>query len=178
MKSLKTPFDDFQRVGEGFFETITRVASGVERAQFAADTFRVEMIALSDVMNKQGDVAVELLRQSLIKAEQDTYGFATGVSDIVAVFDGSIDELEDMWEALTSVRANLRAAGKAFEDLGASMIKGARGFEQLQAGLESYFDDYLTEQERYAEKLTQVREQFWALNLAIPTTKDVNRINK
>ena len=172
VESLKTPFDDFQRVGEGFFETITRVASGVERAQFAADTFRVEMIALSDVMNKQGDVAVELLRQSLIKAEQDTYGFATGVSDIVAVFDGSIDELEDMWEALTSVRANLRAAGKAFEDLGASMIKGARGFEQLQAGLESYFDDYLTEQERYAEKLTQVREQFWALNLAIPTTKD------
>lgn len=172
VESLKTPFDDFQRVGEGFFETITRVASGVERAQFAADTFRVEMIALSDVMNKQGDVAVELLRQSLIKAEQDTYGFATGVSDIVAVFDGSIDELEDMWEALTNVRENLRAAGKAFEDLGASMIKGARGFEQLQAGLESYFDDYLTEQERYAEKLVQVREQFWALNLAIPTTKD------
>lgn len=172
VESLKTPFDDFQRVGEGFFETITRVASGVERAQFAADTFRVEMIAVSDVMNKQGDVAVELLRQSFIKAEQDTYGFATGVSDIVAVFDGSIDELEDMWEALTNVRQNLRAAGKAFEDLGASMIKGARGFEQLQAGLESYFDDYLTEQERYAEKLTQVREQFWALNLAIPTTKD------
>lgn len=172
VESLKTPFDDFQRVGEGFFETITRVASGVERAQFAADTFRVEMIALSDVMNKQGDVAVELLRQSLIKAEKDTYGFATGVSDIVAIFDGSIDELEDMWEALTSVRENLRAAGKAFEDLSASMIKGARGFEELQNGLESFFEDFLSEGEQFDELMRQMAGEFNALGLVVPQTKD------
>ncbi len=172
VESLKTPFDDFQRVGEGFFETITRVASGVERAQFAADTFRVEMIALSDVMNKQGDVAVELLRQSLIKAEKDTYGFATGVSDIVAIFDGSIDELEDMWEALTSVRENLRAAGKAFEDLSASMIKGARGFEELQNGLESFFEDFLSEGEQFDELMRQMVGEFNALGLVVPQTKD------
>lgn len=172
VESLKTPFDDFQRVGEGFFETITRVASGVERAQFAADTFRVEMIALSDVMNKQGDVAVELLRQSLIKAEKDTYGFATGVSDIVAIFDGSVDELEEMWEALTSVRENLRAAGKAFEDLSASMIKGARGFEELQNGLESFFEDFLSEGEQFDELMRQMVGEFNALGLVVPQTKD------
>lgn len=172
VESLSTPFDDFQRVGEGFFETVTRVASGVERAQFAADTFRVGMIALSDVMNKQGDIAVELLRQSLIKAEKDTYGFATGVSDIVAIFDGSIDELEDMWEALTNVRQNLRAAGKQFEHLSASMIAGARGFEQLQSGLEEYFENFLSEQERYDEVLRQITSEFTHLNLAVPKTKE------
>lgn len=171
-KAAISGFEAFQKVGEGYFETVIRLAAGIERAQFAADNFRIGLIDLADVINKRGDVPMEMLRQSLMAAEEASYGFVTGVSEIIGVFDGSIEDLEDLWLTITDVRQNLRAAGKAFEDLSISMIAGARGFENLQRGLEVYFDDFLTDQERYAELIRQMSVEFGALGYSVPETKD------
>lgn len=167
---ITTPFDDFQKVGEGFFETITRVASGVERAKYGAETLGIEAIELGDVLNKQGDVAVEILRQSLINAEQASYGFETGVSQLIATFDGGVDDLEEMVFMLREMRDDLYATGKAMGYLSVAMISGARGVENLQAGLQSYFEDFLSPSEQAGESLRRLGKGFAEIGYSVPTS--------
>lgn len=169
---IDTAFDDFQKVGEGFFETVTRVASSAERAKLSADNLGISLIELADVANKQGDVAVELLRQSLINAEVATYGFETGVSQMFSVFNGSIDDLDDMVESISSMRDQIYATGKSVEYLTSAMASGAKGFDKLAEGLSSYFNDFLTEEEKAAEYMRQTARSFSSLNLTVPKTID------
>lgn len=169
---IDTAFDDFQKVGEGFFETVTRVASSIERAKLSANNLGVSLIELADVANKQGDVAVELLRQSLINAEVATYGFETGVSQMFSVFSGGIDDLDDMVESIRSMRDQMYATGKSVEYLTSAMASGAKGFDKLAEGLSSYFDDFLTEEEKAAEYMRQTARSFSSLNLTVPKTVD------
>lgn len=169
---IDTAFDDFQKVGEGFFETVTRVASSIERAKLSANNLGISLIELADVANKQGDVAVELLRRSLINAEVATYGFETGVSQMFSVFSGGIDDLDDMVESIRSMRDHMYATGKSVEYLTSAMVSGAKGFDKLAEGLSSYFDDFLTEEEKAAEYMRQTARSFSSLNLTVPKTVD------
>ena len=61
--------DDFQQVGEGYYETLIRVASSVEQASYYTDKLTVSAIKYTDVINKQGDVAAEIVRQSVLLVE-------------------------------------------------------------------------------------------------------------
>jgi hypothetical protein len=62
---------DFQRVGEGYFETVVRVASGVETADAALELLGIGAIKFGDVARKQGDISTEIVRQSNAAAEID-----------------------------------------------------------------------------------------------------------
>jgi trimeric autotransporter adhesin len=66
-------FDDFKRVGEGYFETVIRVANGIDVASAALERFNVTAINYTDIINKQGDTAAEIVRQSILK--QQVAGF-------------------------------------------------------------------------------------------------------
>lgn len=61
---------EFQQVGEGYFQTVVRIASGIEQAKFALEKFGVTAINFKDIVNKQGDVALEITRQSLLQKEK------------------------------------------------------------------------------------------------------------
>ena len=61
--------DDFQKVGEGYYETLIRVASSVEQASYYTDRLNVSAIKYTDILNKQGDVATEIVRQSVLLVE-------------------------------------------------------------------------------------------------------------
>jgi hypothetical protein len=72
----------FQHVGEGAFETLIRVAQGVQTAKVALDLFGVAMVDWKDITNKSGDVAVEIIRQSLM-ATETINGTLTGVGQML-----------------------------------------------------------------------------------------------
>lgn len=164
--------EDFQKVGEGYFETVVRVSSGIERARLSTDRFRIGLINFADIANKQGDVTVELFRQSITAFEQSAFGFNTGVSQIVENFNGSIDELEEVFQALIDMRQQLSAAGKAVQDLSADMIKGAGSFEALKDGLTTYFEEFLSQEEQAQSMTNKLTAEFARLNLAVPQSKD------
>lgn len=163
-------FEDFQKVGEGYFETVVRLASGVEVARTALQRLRVTAIDFTAVANTQGDIAVEIIRDSLKAFEFSTNGFVTGFSQIIDLFDGSAEELVDLVMELRSMQDNIVAAGKAASSLSLFMIKGAGDVERLQNGLSSYFDDFLTESEQAAELTRRMTREFDALGLTVPTS--------
>ncbi len=59
----------FQKVGEGMGETLVRVAAGTEIAKSALDKLGLTMSGLPELVNKQGDVAAELIRQAILGKE-------------------------------------------------------------------------------------------------------------
>lgn len=163
---------DFQKVGEGYFETVVRVASGVESARSVLDRLGVSAVAYTNVVNKQGDVGTEVIRESLLAWEHARYGLTTGVGDIVEAFSGSADELATLWGSLAGMRDGLRAVGVDVRSLGAEMIRGAGGVDALSDGLQVYFDKFLTEGERTSEMSRRLSEKFSALGLSMPSSID------
>lgn len=164
-KAAVAGLDPFQRVGEGYFETLVRVASGVEMATNATKRLGISAINYAAIVYKQGDVGVEILRQSLILAEQTQTGIAQIISDASSE---SVDELESLANTLFDLRDAIIATGNGFRDVTYALIEGAGTVQSLQDGLQSYFEDYLTDQEQAAELTRRLTGDFARLGLALP----------
>ena len=174
----------FQRIGEGMFETLTRLTSGIESANYELEKFGFTAIHYTDIIRKNGDVGAEIIRQTLMNVEAEMamyrYGGAgtvvsgatptTGVSDILDMFEGSADEFIELYNALNDVRKQMKNIGADFLMLSAVMVRGAGGLENLQSGLDSYFENFFSEEEQLAAKTARLAEEFVRVNVAMPTS--------
>jgi hypothetical protein len=156
---------DFQHVGEGAFETIVRVANGVETARASLERFGIQMIDWRDIVDKQGDVTTEILRQSIGNAEGNS-----GVGDIIREFDGSADDLVQVYQKLLDIRVVMRAVGDDAQNLSRAMIQGAGGLTALQRGLEAYRDKFFTDGERADAASRELSATFGQLGITMPTS--------
>lgn len=173
---------DFQRVGEGAFETVTRVTTGIESAGYALEKFGLNAIDYTDIVRKQGDIAVEIMRQTITGAERELamyrYGAAgtvvsaatpkTGLAEIIEDFVGDAGELEDLYASLMDVRKAMKSVGMDALDLSRDMIRGAGGLETLQSGLDSYFENFFSEEEKLAARTARLAEDFQRIGVAVP----------
>ncbi len=160
-------FDDFQKVGEGFFETIVRVATGVEQAAKLTDRLFVSSIDYRDIINKQGDVATEIVRQSVLLAE-GMKGIEGGFYDLVDTFDGTASELVDFILTLRDLQDAVYATGKNGDYLTSSMFAGAGGLSRLQDGLDTYFE-MMSPMEQATELTRRMTNEFAKLGLQLPS---------
>lgn len=157
---------DFQRVGEGYFETMVRLASDVDAATFELERFGLQAVALSDIVAKQGDVGAEIVRQSVERAE--TFGGAlSGVGQIMHTLSGGASDLAASYGELKAAQDTMREVGIEADTLDRALIRGAGGLDALQAGLAAYFDT-LSESEQLAAKTETMRLKFKALGLEMP----------
>lgn len=160
--------EDFQKVGEGYFETVVRVSSGIEQAAQALDLFGVTAVNFKDIILKQGDVGAEIVRQSLVLANG-----VSGVSEILSIASvDSVDAIVELATQLYSLRDNVIAIGNGFADVTISLIKGAGGVDRLQDGLDTFFNDFLDSQEQTAELTRRTTREFAKLGLALPASKE------
>lgn len=154
----------FQQVGEGAFETVVRVANGIEVARDALSKFGIAMIDWKDIANKQGDVATEIIRDSIVKAEK-----GSGVGKIIDAFDGSASDLVALYQKLVDLRAMMGAhAG----DLSQAMIQGAHGLDAFTKGAQAFHDRFFTAGQQIDEKSRDLQGSFAALGLQMPATND------
>ena len=158
--------DDFQKVGEGYFETLMRVASGIESANAYASRLNVTAIKYTDIINKQGDITVEIIRQSVLLAE-GYKGIAGGFYNMVDAFDGGADELVDFVLQLRDLQDAIYATGKSGDYLTTSMFLGAGGLDRLSNGLEAYFE-MLSPAEQAAELTRRLTNEFAIFGLQLP----------
>lgn len=158
--------DDFQKVGEGYFETLVRVASGIESANAYTSRLNVTAIKYTDIINKQGDITVEIIRQSVLLAE-GYKGIAGGFYDMVDAFDGGANELVDFVLQLRDLQDAIYATGKSGDYLTTSMFLGAGGLDRLSNGLEAYFE-MLSPAEQAAELTRRLTNEFAIFGLQLP----------
>ena len=160
--------DDFQQVGEGYFETLIRVASSLEQAQYYTDQLNVSTVKYTDVINKQGDVALEVVRQSVLLAStsRDVVG---GFDSMVESFSGSASELVSFVQQLRELQVSLALTGKDSQYLTQTMIQGAGGIQALSEGFSSYYD-MLSAQEQATHLTAQMTEKFRELGKDLPNS--------
>lgn len=156
--------EDFQKIGEGYLETVVRVSSGIEEANYVLDKFGINAVKYTDIIQKQGDVSAEIFKQSVM-----AYEGLNGVSDIIGNLSGSIADLEETYKTMIGVRDVLTSIGFVGDVLGTSLIKGAGGLDKLSESTQSFFDNYLTESEQIAATTSQLTKEFAKLGLSLPT---------
>lgn len=160
-------FEQFQNIGEGYFETIVRVASGTEEARTTLRRLGMTIGSLADVTNKQGDVSAELVRESVLALEG-----LTGIAEIMKSLDGTGTELGSTYRALTDVRTTLKLLGLEGEAVGYGLIDGAGGLQELQdavSAFESAFVDSNTQISMQAERMSI---QFGRLGMVLPNSAE------
>lgn len=173
-QAYKSQLAGFQQIGEGLFQTLTRVASGMEIAGSFIDKLgrRFTDPKFTEIVNQQGDVGLEALRLSILRFEEATYGATSGVYDMVSVLGDSADELYQIYTAFGNIRIQLSAIGKATSSLTSDMIVGAGSIDDLQSGMTSFIENFMTKGEQLAYKTSVMAAEFDKLGLALPSSAD------
>lgn len=162
-RSALAGFDDFQKVGEGYFETVIRVANGLEVGKVALQRIGVSAVSYNEIMNKQGDIATELVRDSIKVREA-----GSNIGEMMNGMSGSASELVENYTNLLDIQDNLKAFGLGHQ-VTREMIAGAGGIDALVGSMENYLD-LLPEQEQAAAKATVMASQFKRLGVEMPKT--------
>jgi TP901 family phage tail tape measure protein len=161
---------EFQKVGEGYFETLLRVASGIEEAQSFTDKLGINLVKYTELINQQGDVSAELVRQSITTVEA-----ASGISKIIDGMGGTASDLSDLYTELLGVRYMLQSFGAASVDVSSALIAGAGDLDTLAKGVSDYNDNFFTESERLANQTSNMAREFGKIGIAMPATNEAFR---
>lgn len=191
-KAVLPSVELFAQGGEGYLQTLTRVASGMEQAGQFADRLGLSLGSLSTLENKSGDVAAELLRQSIAQAQTSTsverrtmsWGWLgsfswdqtvkklSGIGQIINSFTGSASEMAALYKDLLDVQSALVSIGQSAGSVTADLLKGAGGMDALKSGMDAFESNFLTDAERAAALQSRVAADFTRLGLQIPATAD------
>ena len=165
---------NFQAIGEGLFTTMTRVATGMEEAEYYIKRLGYQFRDLPywEIINKQGNIGFEALLQSIVKTDEATYGLNNNLVQIITNLDSTAEELYGAYTVLDNLRGKLKFLKQDLQGLSFAMISGAGGIEQLNTGFEAFFENFLTEGEQLAYSTENISKEFNKLNLILPTSKD------
>lgn len=164
-RSIFPDLGAFQKVGEGYYQTLIRVSAGSEQAKNALQGFGVTMVGRDSLVNKTGDIAAELVRQSIMTANA-----GTTMSDIMRVMSGGMSDLVDGYKSLLDIQDTMRGAGLG-RSISINTVRGAGGVTELQSALGNFVDSFYTDAEKQAISFTKLRAEFGRLNTAMPQTK-------
>lgn len=156
----------FQQVGEGYAQTVIRVASGVEQANSALEKLGLTAINYMDIANKTGDVAYEITKQSILLKEG-----ASGVGDIMKNLSGSISDIVSAYTDLVAVRSKMDDVGLGL-GLSIDTLKGAGDLKTLTSSLSTYYDKFFTDQEKATIETANMTEQFKAIGYSLPKSRE------
>lgn len=164
----------FQKVGEGLFQTMTRVATGMEEARFYIERLGVTFDDLSytDILNKQGNVGFEALYQSIKKTDEALYGVDNNLIKIIENLDSTAEELYTTYSILDTLRSTLSFLGLAVEGISTASIRGAGSLENLSSGINDYIENFLSDEEKLSYKTMLLTKEFDKLGIALPNSKD------
>ncbi|WP_418180741.1 hypothetical protein ACNSOL_01340 [Aliarcobacter lanthieri] len=166
--------EDFQAIGEGTFETLTRVATGMEEADYYISRLgnKFNDVIYTAIGNKQGNVGFEALLQSIKAVEVATYPVNNNLYKIVENLDVTAEELYTVYTSLDELRDRLIYLGQEAQGLSNNMIFGAGSITELENGFEAFFENFLSENEQLTYKTKQLIKEFDNLNIALPVSKD------
>jgi len=166
--SVVPAITQFQKVGEGTLTTLTRVASGMEQANYYIDRLGTtfQKINFTSIINKQGDVGFEALYQSILKVEK-----GANFNNILSTLSGTAEELYSAYLSLDLMRDRLTFLGKGLDGLSISAIGGAGGLEQLNDGISSFIENFYSSAEQQQLKVSELNQELSRTGITtIPTT--------
>lgn len=158
----------FQQLGEGMYKTVVRVSEGVSRATGELATLGMEAIKYSDITNKQGDVAAEIVRQTLIAQG----GLSAGLRRYVDEINGTAEEIIDAYRKLVNANAMMNAAGFSGNNLDKTLINAAGGLDAFSTSMTLFLEKFISQGAKLSSDTAQLTDQFGRLGVSVPVSKD------
>ena len=159
----------FQGVDESTYETLTRVATGLTQGQEALRLAGIEYIqTIGEVANTKGDVYTEVIRESLLNT-----GIKFGELIESSTLKGN--ELLLFYRQLDKFNFILQSTNGSLANVSQGMIDGAGGIDKLTNAQSSYLQNFYSESEQSAIKISELNRQFEALGLETPKNADALR---
>jgi len=171
-KSVIPNLTGFQQVGEGLLTTLTRVATGIQESEFYIDRLGTSIVKYTDIVNKQGVVGFEALAQSIIKADEATYGLNNGVVQMIGNMSATTEELYNTYLTFGNIRDVLTATSQSASNLSSSMILGAGSISLLESGTSAYMENFLTDSERIKVEMSRLSDEFAIAGYSLPQTRE------
>lgn len=163
--------EPFQKAGEGMFETLVRVADGINVASGLLAQAGLEAIKYQDIVLKQGDVAAEITRQSIVAFE----GAFSTIGKYINGAVGSAEELLATYQDLLSIRAMSAVVGLSFRKLSNDMVLAAGGVDNLKESLAYYIENFIGIGGTAAYQMTELTDSFKKLGFEVPASKEAFR---
>jgi tape measure domain-containing protein len=161
---LDPRFKDFQRIGEGYLETLTRTSNGIVTAQQKLAAAGIVAIDYTKIKEKQGDVEAELVRDSILATSS-----LTDVSDIMSNLSGTADELLAALKNLNDIKFGLNAIGLGSIDLNQKMINAAGGLNAFNSSINDLIGSILSPEEQLKIKTARVASGLESLGITMPS---------
>lgn len=168
---LLPEFKDFQKSGEGYFETMVRVGAGVADATGKLEQLGMTAIDYSQIVDKQKDVSAEIARQTLM-AQGD---LGSGAVSYVKQLTGSIDDIISAYQQLKDAQNSLRTIGVDPNNLTRAMINAAGGLSKFQESITTFIDEFMTPADKVRGQGAALNEQFTRIGVSMPKTRDAFR---
>ena len=159
---------EFQRAGEGAYETAVRVGDGFARAKGELERLGFEAINYTEITRKKGDVDIQIAKETLI-AQSD---LGAGAKQYINELTGSLDDVIDSYKKLAEISRLMDQVGASGANLDRIVVNAAGGLDELQAALEEYYDRFLTPEQQIASETRRLTEEFGKLGLAMPKTME------
>jgi TP901 family phage tail tape measure protein len=160
---LDPRFKEFQRIGEGYLETLTRTSNGIVTAQQKLAAAGIVAIDYTNIKEKQGDVEAELVRDSILATNS-----LTDVSDIMSNLSGTADELLAALKNLNDIKFGLNAIGLGSIDLNQKMINVAGGLSAFNSSINDFIGSILSPEDQLNIKTARVASSLESLGITMP----------
>jgi tape measure domain-containing protein len=165
-RSVYPGLEAFQAASEGYYQTVIRVSTGTEQARNALKGFSITMVDANSLINKTGDIATELVRQSIMAKES-----GTALAGVMRVMDGSMADMVEGYKALLNIQDAMRSSGVG-SNISMALIRGAGGIAELQGFMEDFTDGFYSDAQKQAMALSKVRLEFGRIGAEMPKSKE------
>ena len=157
---------EFALVGEGLGTTLARVVYGVESANTALGILGIQAIKYTDILNKQGDIGGEIVRQSILATETQTL-----IKRVIENADGSAQDVIDLYTQLDTLRDKIVALGISQDFLTEQVLIAAGGTDKFSDSIAKLYDNFTTDAFKVQTETGKVTEVLTKYNLTLPKTR-------
>lgn len=175
---LDATFDTFESASQDAFERL-----GIKIGDGALDGLNIAATQISTKDKSEEEIQQAITQWFTGVGDQmvTTINDATGKQLSGVVINGGLNfagvtELADNLYIINDILDSLRLTSQALTVDGAlanqALMNLAGGMEALKANTAAYYENYFTDAEKQADTLEAVREQFAALNLTMPDTRE------
>lgn len=167
-EQINPQLKEFQRIDEGLYETMIRVSEGTARATGILETLGMTTISYNEIKEKEGDVAAEITRQAIM-AQGD---LSNGTRRYVEELTGSAEDIASAYGQILNITNLMRGAGFGTENIDRTMINAAGGLNKFQEALQSFRENFMTDEQRLSADTQELATAFGLLGFELPKSKD------
>ena len=167
-RSLLPVIEVFKKQGETYSRTLIRVSSEYEKAKVLLKRVNVDIVDISQISKKNGDVLAESIRDSILRVE-DSFQGLSGIGEIIKEMRGTGREIVDTYRELAHQQQLLRSINNRNATVNSGLISEFDGVSEFSNLQSNFYQNFVSD----TQKILDLQDEVSRVTGAnIPSTKE------